>query len=619
VKVYQHLLRKEKSPSAEDRFTVPKKSRIRSSAQTSALSRQKYSLFTVIDYFLLLLLLVLVFLASSYKISGDDDFFWHLATGRYIAENLEVPDKDVFGHVTGGQQWIPFEWGWDLLVYALYNIGGYNIILVFRSLMFCVIFFIYYLLLRNFKVNTTVAVIFLFLLLVAVIDRLSPRPHIFTYLFFAVILSILLSFKYLDRKKYYKWLNAVPVFFLVWSNFHMGVLAGGLILFIFTVCETLIFFKPVLRSKDAEPLQTNELKRLWIVSVLSAVTLLINPHGLETYIYAYNHTQLKMLETVNEWQSPFSDKVDFGFVQTLYKLFLAAGVIVLIYSYIRKDIVPGLLILSFAVYSVRAMRFTVDYELISFFFIVLSINYFLNKLSVFKTISTNTFFSTSVAIFFIYIISQIPSNKIYQDIKYYRIFGWGVNDEFIPVQLFDFMKQHNISGTPYNHFGTGGYLVWNFPDQKNYIDSRNLNDEIFNEYNHIMKMREGFAGILDRRGVDYVIFLDPDLVRRPQDMQYLITNYLNRSPEWKLVFWDDKSMLFLKDLPKFRHVTENYSYRVINPYNAIFHKTEFEEKVRNNPVIARQELMRKSSEEPEGVLYKNIAMVTANILNKINR
>ena len=146
--------------------------------QPAAVSENVY-----VSFGLLGILLVLVFLASSYKISGDDDLFWHLATGRYVVENKVVPDKDVFGHVTSGQEWIPFEWGWDVLSYGLYNIGGYDAILVFRSLAFCFIFFLMYMLLRKFKVNSFLSIAMLMMLLTAIMDRLSPRPHIITYIF----------------------------------------------------------------------------------------------------------------------------------------------------------------------------------------------------------------------------------------------------------------------------------------------------------------------------------------------------------------------------------------------------------------------------------------------------
>ncbi len=577
-------------------------SQLKQKLSTAVIEENKF-----VSYGLLFIFLVLVFFASSYKISGDDDFFWHLATGRYIVENKVVPDKDVFGHITSGTEWIPFEWGWDILTYSLYNLGGYNAILVFRSLAFCFIFFLYFMLLRKFKVNSFLSILVLFVLLVAIMDRLSPRPHILTYIFFILTLYILLCYKYIDKVKYRKWLYLLPIIFLLWSNLHMGVLAGGLILFVFTLTETIIYLKQSsFTTNDIKALSKTELRNLWIISIISALMLLINPHGINTYLYAYGHTKMKMLESVNEWQNPFAPKLDFGFIITLYKVFLFSGVLVLFYAYKKKDLLFALMYIVFAVYSIRAIRFTVDYEMILTFFIIVSIAY---VTSLFKNIKYNRILSGNLlkgilGILFIYILSQIPSNAIYEKIQYYRIYGWGINSDFIPVQLFDFMKENKISGTPYNHFGTGGYLVWNFPGEKNFLDSRNLNDEIFNEYNAIMTMQPGFEKKLEDRGVDYIVYLDPDLIRRPNDLKRLVTNYFSTNKNWKLVFWDDKSMLFIKDIPKFTDIINKSEYKVIKPYSALFNKSEFENNIKSNPQLAKDELKRKSDLDPNGQLFQ---------------
>jgi len=570
-----------------------------------------------VSFGLLGVFLVLVFLASSYKISGDDDLFWHLATGRYVVENKVVPDKDVFGHVTAGQEWIPFEWGWDVLSYGLYNIGGYNAILVFRSLAFCFIFFLLYMLLRKFKVNSFLSIAMLLLLLTAIMDRLSPRPHIITYIFFVVLLYILLSYKYLDREKYSKRLYYIPLIFLIWANSHMGVLAGGLILFIYTISETIIYLKPSAYSTaEIKALNKTELRNLWIISAVSALMLLVNPHGFSTFAYAYSHTKMKMLESVNEWQSPLSSKMDFGFIITLYKIFLFSGIIVLYYAFKKKDIYFALMFIGFAIYSVRAIRFTVDYEMIMTFFIIVSLNYILSAIRdvKFRNFLNGNILKGALGIFIIYVISQVPSNAIYEKLQYYRVYGWGINSDFIPVQMFDFIRENKISGTPYNHFGTGGYMVWNFPGERNFIDSRNLNDEIFNEYNSIMVMQPGFEKKLEERGVDYIVYLDPDLIRRPNDLKRLVTSYFSTNKNWKLVFWDDKSMLFVKDIPKFADVIAKSEYKVMHPYTALFNKVQFEASIRNNPDAARNEIKRKTDAEPQGYLFQTLNQAAQKIL-----
>jgi hypothetical protein len=562
-------------------------------------------------YLLIAAFSFLVFFAASYKVSGDDDFFWHLATGRYIVNNLSVPDTDIFGYATLGVEWIPFEWGWDVLTYGLYNIGGYNLILAFRSIVFTLIFFLYYLLLKKFKVNSVISYFLFFVLLISIMDRLSPRPHVLTYLFFVLVLYLLTSFKYIEREKYIKKLYYVPLIFLLWGNIHMGVLAGGLLLFTFTVSEILIYFYPrSFSSNEIKTLSKDLLSKLFIISVISALVLLVNPHGLHTYIYAYGHTKMKMLETVNEWRNPFNSGIDFGFIVTFYKILLFSGVLILIYAFKKKDLFFGLVYIAFALYSVRAIRFTVDYEIIIIFFIAVSLNYFLSASAGKKGIINSILYGNAAKVvltaLFIFITFNIPNQKVYQWLMYYRVFGFGINDEFLPVQLFDFKKENNIEGRTFNHFGTGGYLVWNFPNEKNFIDSRNLNDNIFNEYNNIMMKGKGFEEKMDDYGMDYVLFLDPDLVRRPKDLQTNIVSFAARNPNWKLVFWDDKSFLFVKNIPKFADLISRKEYKILNPYNFLFYHQEFEKKLKEDPQASKTELERKAKEEPNGLIYGSI-------------
>src|SRR5205085_7079059 len=130
-------------------------------------------------------------------------------------------------------------------------------------------------------------------------------------------------------------------------------------------------------------------------------------------------------------------------------------------------------------------------------FLTMSINFIIVSMRSYKNGIIGKIFKGNpakviIGLFIIYVIIQIPSNNIYTALKYYRPSGWGIDNEFIPVELFKFMKENGISGKPFNQFGTGGYLVWNFPGQQNFIDSRNLNDNIFNEYNNIMNMGSGF-------------------------------------------------------------------------------------------------------------------------------
>ncbi|MDQ3194410.1 MAG: hypothetical protein M3P82_05355, partial [Bacteroidota bacterium] len=192
----------------------------------------------------------------------------------------------------------------------------------------------------------------------------------------------------------------------------------------------------------------------------------------------------------------------------------------------------------------------------------------------------------------------------------YRVTGFGINSDFIPTQMFDFMKQNNIPAIgqkPLNHFGSGGFLVWNFPESKNFIDSRNLNDEIFTEYNTLMSKKAGFESKLKSFDFDYFIYLAPDLVRAPQEMEQTIISYFSKHPdEWKMVFWDDKSFLFVKNLPKFKDIIDKYEYKYVTPYNLLYQKATLDKGITIDSERVKAEINRKLTEEPGGLIINNI-------------
>ncbi len=576
------------------------------------------------NYGLIVLFTVFIILFTTFKITGDDDVFWHLATGRYIVQTHQVPSTDIFGYVTQGQVWMPFEWGWDVLTYGLYNIGGYTALSVFRTLIFLIIFYLFFIILRKFGVSYTLIFIFLLLLTFGIIDRLTPRPHIISLLFFTILLYIIINYKYFRRDNY-KILFFIPLLFLIWANMHMGIIAGLFLMGIFVVSEIIIYFKPAsFSSKDIPPLNKKELLRLIIIFVISISVMFINPNSFATYLYAYEHTKMKMLETINEWRSPFDSMFGGGFVTDIYKIFLFGGVLVLYYAYKKKDLFAAIVFIGFAIYSVRAVRFTVDYILIITIFLALAVSFIITN---FKNQGLKNFFNSSLVpkllmeALLLFFIINTPNDKLYLDyLKYYRVTGFGINSDFIPTQMFDFMKENNITSIgakPFNHFGSGGFLVWSFPESKNFIDSRNLNDEIFNEYNTIVAKKTGFENKLKSYDIDYSLYLAPDLVRAPQEMEQTIISYFSKHPDdWKLVFWDDKSFLFIKNLPKFKEVIDKYEYKYVTAYNLLYQKSVLEKGLKDDPAQFKKELERNLTEEPNGLIINTINKTYSNKLIK---
>ena len=588
------------------------------------------------NYILLICFAVFICYFTTFKITGDDDVFWHLSTGKYILETHHVPSTDIFGYVTQGQEWMPFEWGWDVITYSIYSFSGYTGLSIFRTIMFLLIFYLYFLVLRKFKINYTLIFISLFFLAFGIIDRLSPRPHIMSYLAFVLLILIIVQYRYINRSNY-KILFFIPLIFLIWANMHMGIIAGMFLLSIYVFSEVIIYLKPIsFSTKEIPALTKPELVRLLLIFLASILVMFVNPNFYQTYFYAYNHTKMKMLETINEWISPFSSKYNDSFVSIIYKTMLFLGVLILFYARKRKDLFIVLLYIGFALYSVRAMRFTVDYVLIIFVFLVLSIDYVIGLLKNEKIktlISKNPVPKIVLSMFFILLTVSVNSNDLYMKyLLYYRVTGMGINSDFIPTQMFDFMKENkipDIGGRIFNHFGTGGFFIWNFPGKQNFIDSRNLNDDIFNKYNQIIAKQPGFEQKLEEYGIDYAIYLAPDLVhgervkmgpngimfpKSAAEIEMTILSYFSKSKDWKLLFWDDKSFLFVKNIPKFYDLINRYEYKYVTPYNIVFSKNMLDKYIADDILQFKKEMDRKYAEEPKGYFFNTVISMYGNKL-----
>lgn len=533
------------------------------------------------------------------KISGDDDVFWHLETGRYIAENKTVPSYDVFGFTSSGMEWIPFEWGWDLLSYLLYSVSAWYGISVFRILVFLTIFFLYFRLVRRLNLNVLIASFVFTLLLFGMMDRLIPKPQIISYLFFSVLIYILISFQSFNRNKI-KILYFLPLIFLIWSNMHMGVLAGIGIFTVFVLSELIVYLKPNSFSKTLQSLHKNDLIKIVIIYGISLLVLLINPHGFKTYAYVYSHLNMKMLEDVFEWYSPFNKVFSGTIYQYLYFFFLISSIIVLYYSYKTKNLFIGLTALVFSIFSASSSRYTIDFMLIVSILIVISFGGLVNV----SKLNNSKFPQLILSAILLFLIVSIPNNNLYSYLSSTRSFGFGVADYDYPVKLFNFIKANDIQNTgsrPFNSFNTGGYFIWEFKGKKNFIDSRNLSDKIYYDYKSINNKLGGFEKKIDEYGFDYFIWFYPGLVNNSAELQTSVTSYLINNPQsWKLVYWDDQSMLFVKNEDKFRDLISRYEYRFVNPLYYIYQREPLKKALTENNDIVIKEIQRKYKDEPGG-------------------
>lgn len=559
--------------------------------------------------------LLLIILITTFKISGDDDLFWHLQTGKYITTNNVIPSKDVFGFATAGQEWIPFEWGFDALAYNIYSVSGYNGLSVFRSLIFVSIFLLLYRLSLKLKLDLSITLFLLLLLTAGLFERFLIKPQIISYLFTAILLYIFLSYSLVKREGS-RLIYFLPIIFLIWANMHMGVLSGIVLFTIFMLTEAVGLIKPQFLLNKENPSSRSQFIKLVMLYAVSVLVLLMNPHGMSTYSYVYSHMQMKMMEDVFEWRSPF-DKLFAGSMYVyVYYVFLAAACTTMYYAFRKKDILTGAIIFVFLIFSTRTARFSIDFMLVSTPFVIIALNYFLNssqqkKISGAANVLRNKSVQLILSAAMLAGIVLLPGSNLYSIFNYDRITGFGIDEDAYPVKAVNFIKQNNIAGQksrPFNTFECGGYLIWEVPGALNFIDSRNLNDEIYFSYKTMNLKQPGFEKKFDEYGFDYVLWFFPKLPWNNSELKNSIVSYLIKNNEkWKLVFWDDFSFVFVKNSEKYKNIIEQNEFKYANPYFYVFDKEPLKNALANDPQRVTEEIKRNLRLNPDGIFIQAMA------------
>ena len=570
----------------------------------------KFFKITLTSYFMIFLILI-----SISQLAGEDDLFWYLSTGRYIVQNGAVPSSDVFGFTTSGMLWIPFEWGWDIVNYLLFMYGGYIAIGILSTLLILLIFLLLYRMFSNFNVNFIISLIVLVLLSFGMLPRLTIKPHLITYLSFAAVLAVIVRYRYFNRDNQ-KILYILPLIFFLWINMHMGVIAGMLILGIYMFSEiTGSVFKNRSSAGSIKPLDKKQLTKLILIIILSILVTLINPHGFKTYEYAFHVMSLNQLDIINEWISPFSHVYFLKSYNLIYYLFIMGLIPVFYYSYKKQDWFPVLLSAGFFLYSVRANRLTVDFMIVTALFLAISIDFIIKKYNntrLFSLTLNNNVIKVVFSVLLLFLIISTLNSNIYKWSGYERKFGFGIDVNNFPLGMYKFLKENKITeigSRPFNTYETGGYFVWNFPGRKNFIGSRSIDDKVWNDYLSIINIQPGFEDRIDSLNFDYFIWMVPlvNYSQAPSLLDFGILSYLFRQTDkWRLVYWDDKSFLFLKNTPLFDEVVMRNEYRFVNPYNFFFRKGIIEKGITEEKETILRELSRKQKEDPNGIFQKTI-------------
>ena len=539
----------------------------------------------------LLYLVVFLLIINNSLSYLDPDLGWHIKVGEEIYQSQSVPSVNHYNFVFSGDDnhWVDHEWLSNLLVYFVYNNFGYLTL----SLFFALILFSTLLILNRFisKRISSLAIFKTFLislellLLKGLLPSSGIRVQEISWLFFSLLLLILFNFEervLQKKKKPYLILGLfIPLFFL-WTNLHGSFFLGPITVFIYLITKvgeiiivqsSTVFLKKLKSFFNlSRTLERKNIFHLIFFLILGSAACILNPYGLKLFsflfVYGKNSAYLSIIQ---EWFSPLSLPLNFWNL-----LYLVIFLVLFLYFFIstrKKEklqmiLSPWNLVLNlvFLILFIKSRRHFPLFFIVSFpslaAILWIEIKNFFPNTGLLCHKKTDLF----LKIFIITSITISGSSLLLSAKFNQNPFRFFCKD--YPCYAVDFLKNQEEKYSDkklLNDYNWGGYLIYEYPERKIFIDGR-LPQKTFKNHSYVEEYLLFFSNSddlikekLDEHEIELVLLPKRDLLKLTWLEQKLLSSkvkflarkdklkdFLDKESAWTLVYQDQASLIYEK-------------------------------------------------------------------------
>lgn len=364
--------------------------------------------------------LVLIAAAATGPIRSYD-FFWHLATGRWIVEHRSLPIHDPFALAGAPVPWINGEWLWEIAGYAAQWAAGFGGISVLNGIFIGAMFAIAFWFGAR-ESDAGVALLITAIAFAGASDRLGVRPATAAALLMICAIALLASRMAIPRLAV-----AYAILTIVWINTHPSALIAPVLAAIAMLIDS----------------------RRWIAAAASAVALFVNPFGWRAVIEPIRLTNLATSGAfVNaEWLPSLP--------QVFPLLYATVVLTVVVYFVTGSRRENAWRMIAFALLAFLAIRSVRNQGL-----------YFAALPLLFPPVRALPRKFTAAAA----LCAIVPIGWGFARSDH----GLGVDAKRFPVRAVAQLQRTQLQGNIYNADQFGGYLEWTFYPQRRVVtDGRN--------------------------------------------------------------------------------------------------------------------------------------------------
>lgn len=509
----------------------------------------------------------------------DYDFWWHIATGKYIITEGHLPQTDPFSYTSTmevnsnafperesfllKQYWLA-----QVIYYLIFKTFGAGGIIFVRALLLSLVAITAFWGLNRAGVKSYLTFIFIFLLSMVSLRAIGERPVLFSMLFTAMTLFLLEEFR---ERKGRSLFFLVPIM-LTWANMHGGFVLGVIIISVYMLSEILKSW-----SKKSE-FAKNDRAIFFATTILAILITYLNPAGWEAFSIALHPRYAIFVKGIQEYEAPF--KAYWNKVNSPDYAYLSLAVLFPVMLMVRNrkiDLAHFILLSGFFMMSLMAVRFVIFYTIVASMLLGKQFHYAIHELleirptrEVYRKLETG--FAVAMLVSALLFMVGVVRGKPSFDIAY---------RSSVPEKAVDFIEKNNLQGNMFNDYGYGGYLAWRLYPKKTFIDTRSLNLTVMHEFGWVMSAVTKVEGIRTRNEqtplweailrhykINY-IFLETSTMYG--DLMPVVLE-LTAGDEWIPIYMDTLSIIFIKDKPENREIIAKFRIDDSFVYDALIFK-----------------------------------------------
>jgi hypothetical protein len=450
----------------------------------------------------------------------DPDVWWHIKLGDLVLQTHRFPTTDPFSFTVAGQPWMACEWLGDTIFALVAKFGGLRgldaLLLILGSAIILGLYALATLRSGSSKAGLIAAAALLPLATLS----FTLRPQMIGFLFLILTLIALELFR--SGKHAAVWF--LPLIFFLWVNAH-GSFPIGLGTILVYWASGLVGF----RSGHLEARAWTSSERIQLSGVFLAClsVLAITPYGTRLAAYPFEVASKLPLgvASVQEWRSmPFNESVGKYFLVLLLGFILAQ--VAFDFTWRLEEL--GLFLFG-TLMACLHLRFVLIF--VPFFAPLLAVIFARWMTPYDKKKDQFALNAALIALVVLGIVRFFPTSAYLQE----RV------NENSPARAVEYIRQHAIPDPMFNTYDFGGYLIWSrWPEHKVFIDGRADPYErggVLADYLYARHTQPGTLAVLRAYGIQSA------LLQRNEALSY----FLAASPEWKAVYSDDLTILFVRN------------------------------------------------------------------------